>query len=246
MNDSYPYRYTPYELELIKRLSFNVFKKSKHFDFDRYPEIFWVEGYSRTSSFNSDKEWHDTRPINEDANFEYDPNYNIDLLGCYLYNKEANHIELYGLRIRETAERISKRLGIPYELTMELLQAIVLIHEIGHWFSHACFIEIPLYRMDSFNAASKEIIETIAQLSVIWSTLGMKDQKTQELLKIMDYLTSKQPYPYRQYLKLSKDYNKKNRILNRYINILDEWDYDLDYLLLKTKTLIPSIRLISK
>ena len=44
-----PYRYTPYELELIKRLTFNVFKKSKHFDFDRYPEIFWVEEFNRTS-----------------------------------------------------------------------------------------------------------------------------------------------------------------------------------------------------
>lgn len=240
-----PYRYTPYELELIKRLSFNVFKKSKHFDFDRYPEIFWVEGYSRTSSFKSDKEWHDTRPKNEDANFEYDPNYNIDLLGCYIYNKEANHIELYGPRIRETSERISKRLGISFELTIELLQAIVLIHEIGHWFSHACFIEHRQNRMESFQESDTAIKETIAQLCVIWSTLRMKDNKTKVLLIIMDYLTVKQPFPYRQYLKLRNDYNKKNIILNRYIKLLDGWDYDLDYLLLKSKTLTPSIRLIS-
>ena len=156
LNQMPPYRYTSYELELIKKLSFNVFKKSKHFDFDRYPVIFWVEEYSGTSSsLKSEKDWNDTRPENDESKIEYDPNYNIDLLGCYIYNKEENHIELYGPRIRNTSERISKRLGIPYELTMELLQAIVLIHEIGHWFSHACFSDIRGNRMDSFHAASK-------------------------------------------------------------------------------------------
>ena len=112
---------------------FNVFKKSKHFDFDRYPEIFWVEGYSRKSSIKCEKKWNDTSPKNENSNIEYDPNYNIDILGCYIYNKDENYIELYGTRIKETSERISKRLGISYELTLELLQAIVLIHEIGHF-----------------------------------------------------------------------------------------------------------------
>jgi hypothetical protein len=241
-----PYRFSPYELKLLERLSFNVFKKSKHFDFDRYPEIFWVEEYYRTTSIKSGRVWQDTRPRNEDLNLDIEFDFDIDLLGCYRYDYEHNYIELYGSRIRKTSERISNRLGIAYELTMELLQAIVLIHEIGHWFTQACIIELPRYRTDSFQAASKEIIETMAQLCVIWATLEMKDQNTKELLRIMDYLTSRQSYPYQQYLKLTKDYNKKNRILNRYINILDSWDYDLDYLLLKSKSLSPSILIISE
>lgn len=245
MKDSSPYQFTPYENELIKRLTFNTFLKSKGFNFTRYPQVYWIpeeRRFKRKYSY-----YDDSRP--EYVNQAYDnPNkiFDIDLMGCYIFNSDGGYIELYKTTIEESASRISVNLNLPFLEVMELLQAIVLIHELGHWFSHACFVSNGYERRLSFQKADSVIKETIAQLSVIWSTLGMTDKKTQELLRIMDYLTSRQSYPYQQYLKLNKDFNKKNRILNRYINILDSWDYDLDYLLLKSKTLIPSIRLISK
>jgi hypothetical protein len=42
MSDSTPYQFTPYENELIKRLTFNTFLKSKEFNFARYPEVHWI------------------------------------------------------------------------------------------------------------------------------------------------------------------------------------------------------------
>jgi hypothetical protein len=55
------------------------------------------------------------------------------------------------------------------------------------------------------------------------------------LLEIMSYLSQNQSWPYRQYLKMGNDYKKKSTILNRYVNLLDLENSDLNYLLLKNK-----------
>jgi hypothetical protein len=86
-----------------------------------------------------------------------------------------------------------------------------------------------------FTHQTKEIKETIAQLSVMWSVLGLQNKKVKSLLEIMSYLSQNQSWPYRQYLKMGNDYKKKSTILNRYVNLLDLENSDLNYLLLKNK-----------
>jgi hypothetical protein len=236
MRDSTPYQFTPYENELIKRLTFNTFLKSKEFDFTRYPEVYWIPEDRRFKRMNS--YYYDSRP--EYANQVYDnPNkiFDIDLMGCYIYNSDGGYIELYKTTIEEAASRISENLTLPFLEVIELLQAIVLIHELGHWFSHACFVFDCYERRIAFQGSDTVIKETIAQLSVIWSTMGLKDKKTQNLLRIMDFLTSKQSYPYQQYPRLKKHYSKKIRILNRFIKLLDYYSNDLDYLLFERSNL---------
>lgn len=49
------------------------------------------------------------------------------------------------------------------------------------------------------------------------------------------YLSHNQSRPYRQYLKMGNEYKKKSTVLNRYVNLLDFENSDLDYLLLKNK-----------
>jgi hypothetical protein len=210
--------------------------KSKEFDFTRYPEVYWIPEDRRFKRMNS--YYYDSRP--EYANQVYDnPNkiFDIDLLGCYIYNSDGGYIELYKTTIEEAASRISENLTLPFLEVIELLQAIVLIHELGHWFSHACFVFDCYERRISFQGSDTVIKETIAQLSVIWSTMGLKDKKTQNLLRIMDFLTSKQSYPYQQYPRLKKHYSKKIRILNRFIKLLDYYSNDLDYLLFERSNL---------
>jgi hypothetical protein len=236
MKDSSPYQFTPYENELIKRLTFNTFLKSKEFNFTRYPQVFWIpeeRRFKRMDSYN-----YDSRPEYKNQVYDNpDKIYDIDLMGCYIFNSDGGYIELYQTTIEESSTRISRHLNLSFEEVIELLQAIVLIHELGHWFSHACFVYNGYNRRIAFQCADSEIIETIAQLAVIWSTMGLKDEKTQNLLRIMDFLTTKQSYPYRQYIKLKKHYSKKIRILNRYIKLLDYYMNDLDYLLFEKPNL---------
>lgn len=244
MKDSSPYQFTPYENELIKRLTFNTFLKSKEFNFTRYPQVYWIPEERRFK--RKDSYHNDSRP--EYANQVYDnPNkiFDIDLMGCYIYNGDGGYIELYKITIEESASRISDYLSLPFLEVMELLQAIVLIHELGHWFSHACFVSNGDERRLAFQKAETVIIETIAQLTVIWSTMGLRDKKTQNLLRIMDFLTSRQSYPYQQYPRLKKHYSKKIRILNRYIKLLDYYMNDLGYLLFEKSNLeIETLRIV--
>ena len=225
-----PYRFNPFEMDLLRRLTFNVYLKNRHFEMNRWPVIYW--GDFHASLQDNDK--HNTREY-ENVNEDYGK-YDIDLLGCYFYTStEEGYVEIYGDRIHHCAKDISDDLGLDFKLTRSLLQTIVLLHEIGHWFSHACFKEYRNHRMYVFTHQTKEIKETIAQLSVMWSVLGLQNKKVKTLLEIMSYLSQYQSWPYRQYLKMGNEYKKKSTVLNRYVNLLDFENSDLDYLLLKNK-----------
>jgi hypothetical protein len=222
-------------MDLLRRLTFNVYLKNEYFAMNRWPAVYWGDfdcsldkgKFSRTSD-------NDER-INQDYN-----RYNIDLLGCYLYrHNDEGYIEIYKDRIQECALVISNELNLDLELTSSLLQTIVLLHEIGHWFSHCCFSENKQKRMLAFTYQTKEIKETIAQLSVVWSVLGLRNKKIIVLNEIMDFLSNKQSWPYRQYLKLGKKQSKKSTILNRYIQLLDEKSCDINYLLLNSRKIDP-------
>jgi hypothetical protein len=231
-----PYRFNPFEMDLLRRLTFNVYLKNQHFEMNRWPIIYWGDfdsslgkaKYRRTTDFDE--------RTNEDSR-----RFDTDLLGCYLYpNGEEGYIEIYRDRIHECAKDISIQLGLDFELTRSLLQTIVLLHEVGHWFSHYCFKDNASHRMYVFNHQTKEIKETIAQLSVIWAALGLRNKNVNALRDIMEYLSQRQSWPYRQYLKLGKQQTKKSTILNRYVQLLDKENSDLNYLLLINKKMDPN------
>lgn len=227
-----PYRFNSFEMDLLRRLTNKVYLKSEHFEFGRYPIIYFGD--------SDDSEELINKPQKNNLNFidtEKNGKYDIDLLGCYRYEHlQEGYIEIYGDRIHDCAIIISAELGSDFIETKSLLQTIVLLHEIGHWFTHSCF-KIFDYeqRMESFENQTDDIVETLAQLSVLWSTLGLSNSKVKEMQRIMHHLTSDQSRPYKQYLKLGKHYTKKLTILNRYVKLLDIGNCDVDYLLLRNK-----------
>ena len=231
-----PYRFNPFEINLLSRLTNNVYLKNQHFAMDRWPVIYWGD-------FDCSKDngkYRKTSDNYEQVNADYS-RYDIDLLGCYLYSKnDEGYIEIYIDRIHECAHRISNQLNLEFEETRSLLQTIVLLHEIGHWFSHCCFKEKRKHRMLFFTYQTKDIKETIAQLSVIWATLGLINEKVNSLNEIMVFISNNQSFPYRQYLKLVEKYSKKSTILNRYVQLLDAENCDLNYLLLINSKMDPN------
>ncbi len=228
----HPYQFNPFELDLLRRLTDKVYLKSDHFEFERYPKIYWgnfddrtrLAGYQRINERNDLDNYDDSK-------------FDIDLLGCYYHNdNQEGYIEIYGDRIHECAFQISNALGLDFMETRSLLQTIVLLHEIGHWFTHCCFQVNRDQRMEFFGYQTKDIKETLAQLTVLWATLGLNNHSIRNLREIMSFLTNNQSRPYRQYLKLGTRLTKKSTILNRYIKLLDMGNCDLEYLLLNNKT----------
>jgi hypothetical protein len=227
----HPYQFNPFELDLLRRLTHKVYLKSDHFEFERYPKIYWgnfddrtrLAGYQRINERNDLDNYDDSK-------------FDIDLLGCYYHNdNQEGYIEIYGDRIHECAFQISSALGLDFMETRSLLQTIVLLHEIGHWFTHCCFQVNRDQRMEFFGYQTKDIKETLAQLTVLWATLGLNNHSIRNLREIMSFLTNNQSRPYRQYLKLGTRLTKKSTILNRYIKLLDMGNCDLEYLLLNNK-----------
>ena len=226
-----PYRFNPLEMDLLQRLTFKVYLNNQHFKMNRWPLIYWGDFECSIS----EGKYRKTSDLDE-SNDRDSSRYDIDLLGCYFYtSNEEGYIEIYRDRIKECALRISNQLNLEFDLTRSLLQTIVLLHEIGHWFSHCCFKENREKRMYVFTHQTKEIKETIAQLSVIWAALGLRNKNVNAIRKIIEFLSQHQSWPYRQYFKLGKNTSKKSTILNRYVNLLDSENSDLNYLLLRNK-----------
>lgn len=228
-----PYRFNPFEMDLLQRLTFKVYLNNQNFIMNRWPIIFWgdFDKSNKKKKVNDDYDDFENRDYNI---------YDIDLLGRYIYPKnQEGYIEIYGDRIHECALRISVNLNLDFQLTRSLLQSIVLLHEIGHWFSHYCFRDNLKHRMHIFPHQTKEIKETIAQLSVLWSVLRLKNQRVNTLRLIMDFLAPRQSWEYNQFLLLGKKYSKTSTILNRYVQLLDSENCDLNYLLLINKKMDP-------
>jgi len=229
INTMKPYRFNRFEMNLLERLTNNVYLKNQHFTMNRWPLIYWGDDCNNPVR---QKVYNDL----EESEFPEYRKFDIDRLGCYFSTSmKEGYIEIYRNKIADCANDISIELGLDYELTRRLLQTIVLLHEIGHWFSHCCFKSNKEHRMYVFSHQTVEIKETIAQLSVIWATLGLRNKDIKMLLKIMDFMTYKQSWPYRQYLKLGERYTKKSTILNRYIQLQDKENSDLNYLLMINK-----------
>ncbi len=228
----HPYQFSRFELDLMERLA-EKFTKYNNFGFNRWPKIYW----------GNDSNYDNTAGNNQPTRLmeNYDPNFQIDLLGAYIRSgEEEGIIELYENRIFNSAERISKYLGMEFEKTFDWLRAIVLLHELGHWFTHWCIMERPYLLRPKYKILSEDkyITETMAQLSVIWACKGLTNSRIKNLLSIMDFLADRQPPPYYQYKNMGKNQSKIATIQKRYLKLLDLSNIDLEYLLFQTN--IPS------
>lgn len=225
-NNMHPYQFSKFELYLMNRLE-KKFHQYDLFEFERWPRVYW----GNREDSDLPPEFDKTESLDR-----FDPRYQIDYLGVYRYTPYTEgFVEMYADRIREAAERISKKLELPFELTHNLLVVIVLIHELGHWLTHWCIKYTSKELQQAFLelAEDKYITETMAQLAVVWSCKGLSNYNVNTLRQIMDFLADKQPEPYYQYKKLGKKESRFSSIQKRYIKLLDLINLDVDYLLLE-------------
>jgi hypothetical protein len=235
-NTMKPYQFSQFELGKMNRLH-DAFLKYKLFTVERWPSIYWGNRSESDRPYGDDENQDNSERIGRDYNIKYQTDY----LGVYRHKShDEGVIELYSDRISDCAKSISIRLEMDFDLTLELLRATVLLHELGHWFTHWCILDNKYQRQSAFAiiAQDKFITETMAQLAVIWACEGLKKQKDKMLKIIMDDLANHQPPPYYQYKKLGKKTGQRSRIQNRYLKLLDLGNIDIDYLLLQSK--IPS------
>lgn len=223
------YRFSKLELSHMERL-LQVFKANEY-DLIRWPEVY----YSDHENFISNKEI-DNDDFSNYENKIYIPDY----LGVYKYNicKEG-YIVLYKDRIKECSIIIANRLKLDYHVTFNALKFIVLMHELGHWFTHWSHTNNHSKRSLSFYNQSKEVKESMAQLSFVWSIFGLKNPEILQYRIIFNFLVDHQPREYQIFRKLdnssakTKDerrFSNKSTIIKRYNKILDE-SLDFDFLI---------------
>lgn len=214
------YRFSKVELSHMERL-LQVFKASEY-DLIRWPEVYYCDH----------KDLYPNNEIDEDDAIYENRIYIPDYLGVYKYNiYEEGHIVLYKDRISDCASRISKELRLDYNETFNALKFIVLMHELGHWFTHWCHTSNHSQRSFSFRNQSKEVKESMAQLSFVWSIFGLKNAEIIKYREIFDHLVDHQPREYQMFLKLDnsttktkeeRKFSNKTTIIKRYNKILDE------------------------
>lgn len=222
------YRFSNLELSHMERL-LKVFKANEY-DLNRWPEVYYCDH----------DDFYPNNEIDTD-DIEYDGRIYIpDYLGVYKYNiYNEGIIVLYKDRIKECSLEIANRLDLTFNEIFDALKFIVLMHELGHWFTHWCHTNNHSVRSFSFYQQTKEVKETMAQLSVVWSIFGLKNPKIKQYREIFYYLVQHQPQEYKVFLKLDNSSTKTKRerrfsnkatIINRYNKILDE-NLNLDFLL---------------
>ncbi len=232
-NKMTPYQFSQFELDKMNRLH-DAFLKYNLFTVERWPKVYW----GNRSDSDRPYEYEDSPDLKRPSERDYNVKYQTDYLGVYrLQRHKEGVIELYSDRIYDCAKSMSKELNFDFDLTFELLRAKVLLHELGHWFTHWCIRDNKFHRQSAFEliAEDKFIIETMAQLAVIWGCGTLKNQKVRTMLKLMDELANHQPPPYFQYKRLGNKTSKRAILQKRYLILLDNRNIDIDYLLLQSK-----------
>jgi hypothetical protein len=212
-----------FELYLLKRLEKLMLDSG--YTFSRWPLVYWGDyDECRRAGLVNDL---DEEPVSKDVNI-----YDIDYLGMYVHpHDKEGYILMFKDRITRTSKRFADELSLSAENSIDYLQTIVLIHEIGHWFTHWCHGENHVLRTEGFSYQSTEIIETMAQLSVVWALLRLKNERVKRINLIFQYLTDQTSRPYRLYQNLGKKQSHVKTILKRYHNLLEGKNYGVSYLL---------------
>ena len=205
------YRLSPDEIYHLKKIE----RFGGHYSFQRWPEIYWG---------TPQKEQRLAETLNN--------TFDTDYLGGYHHDENAEgHIELYKDRIENCADQIAIDLGLDYDTTYADLCYIVLMHEMGHWFTHWCHKELFAYRRKIYIEQPKEVKETLAQLTVMWSFARLSNAKVNRRKKIFFHLAEQQSQPYQHVLKFESFYTKRGTVLRRFNDLLDEKDWGIEYLL---------------
>ena len=206
------YRLSPDEIYHLKKIE----NFAGHYTFERWPEIYW--------GTPPQEQCLDERQVINTSD--------TDFLGAYQYRpNEEGHIELYRDRINDCAYRIAVDLGLDFETTYADLCYIVLMHEMGHWFTHWCHKLAYHHRRKASTEQPTEVKETLAQLTVIWSFARLSNAKVNRRKNIFFHLAQRQSYPYQQVLKFEDFYTKRGTVIRRFNDLLDEKEWGVEYLL---------------
>lgn len=226
------YRLSLDELNYIFKL-FDFYKKKVDIN-HRLPEIY-IGDFLEFEKDNLIKPQEEKEELDYDG---VDILTNPDFLGFYQHEyRYEGKVFLYIDRIEKCAERYSKRLDLPHEKTLDIIKFIVLIHELGHWFTHwVCKHQNDKYGL-LFNELSKETKESMAQLNVVWALNNHKNLFAKEIRMVFYSLVDKQPNEYQQFLKVDnkkghlrneKSFTSRYTILNRYLKIIRNEDLIID------------------
>lgn len=219
------YRLSDNEIYLMKKLE-KVYN-SQGCKINRWPEIY----YANHDEFDNR---HSFDLKDRDGYFyDWEAIFITDYLGVYIYEYgKEGHIRIYKDRIEKCAKRISHALQIDFNEATELLRIKVLLHELGHWFSLWLFKEQnDGIAQDRTYSLSKNVVESLAQLSIPWSIQGLNNKNVKGIKKLFDWIVPKQPYEYRKFREINVKTSHKATILKRYKTILKDPNKDIDYLL---------------
>jgi len=215
-----PYRFTILECYLLKRVE-KIYLNSGY-SFYRWPEVYFgnFDDFPLVQKVDSE-----TRLKEDDLYY-----YNIDYLGLYVYDSyKEGHIRIFKDRIIKCANKIANSLQLnEYHVINDLL-TIVLIHEIGHWFTHSCHVDNKRIRLKGFLFQETIIKESMAQLTVVWAIMKLKNPTINRLTIVFDYLVKRQPYPYQEFRQLGKKQSHVKTLLKRYGYIADDYEYNAGY-----------------
>ena len=210
-NEIFSYRLSNEETQLLNNL-FEVYTKNG-FGIDKWPEIYFCNYNEANVHFNLPKE-----EFNDGPNSFFNPDY----LGIYTYetNKEGIVI-LFKDRIIKYAYHIilnNKFSFLDINQTITLLKTKVLVHEIGHWLTHACSIVNKKEIMQNYILLPKIIVESMAQLTVVWSFYKHQSKFEYLLENFFRLFTPMQPPPYYEFSKINH-IESPEIILKRYKEI---------------------------
>ena len=215
------YRFSKLELSHMERL-LQVFRASEY-DLIRWPEVYYCDH----------KDLYPDDEIDTNDKLRYENNIYIpDYLGIYKFDiYREGFIVLFKDRIKDCSKRISNELSLDYYETFDAIKFIVLMHELGHWITHWCHTSNQIQRSINFHYQSTAVLESMAQLSFVWSIFGLKNAEIIKYREIFYYLVEHQPREYQMFLKLDnsttktkeeRKFSNKATIIKRYNKILDE------------------------
>lgn len=211
-HNSRAYRLNRFEIDAIKRLCSLYNKKTS---IDRIPEIYYEDFFEFDKIDDTDKEKPDISIFS-----------NFDFLGEYIYKeRREGEIHLYRNRIDQSAEYFSNLLGINFEEIRDLIKFIVLMHQLGHWFSHRICLD---WSQDIYSELSVNLRESLAQLNVAWSLHGLTSEYAILMRRVFFEMVRRQPFPYTDFrfsdtayghLRNGKSFRNRLTLINRFINI---------------------------
>lgn len=148
----------------------------------------------------------------------------FNALGEYIAEKQE--IILYGCAIA--------RASLDLDVDETILRAVVLIHELGHYITHAHPLKgIAEEPFDNvlFSGSDPDFLECIAQLFAYWVTKEFGQYNSQNVFDVFDKLASKQSGPYKVYLKYLNESPKiilqAIAVLRASTNVVTMSDFDL-------------------